>query len=145
MLAQVKVFVYNTNMSGNIVKHWVKSSDENLDAMKSNFNSAHYDWALFIGHLVLEKLLKAIYAKRNPSSPHAPKLHDLIKLGRLCGLELCADTIDKLGIINTFNIEARYDDFKQEFRKLCTKEFAKEQIEIIEEVREWLLQELTKI
>jgi HEPN domain-containing protein len=33
-------------------------------AMGSMFKSGHYVWALFLGHLVLEKLLKAVYVKK---------------------------------------------------------------------------------
>lgn len=43
-----------------------------------------------------------------------------------------------LDIITTFNIEARYDDYKESFRRNCTQEYTKEQIKNIKEVREWL-------
>lgn len=46
-----------------IVKYWLNSSDIDSSAMESLFNSGHYLWALFVGHLVLERLLKAFYAK----------------------------------------------------------------------------------
>lgn len=41
-------------------------------------------------------------------------------------------------IFNSFNISARYEDYKNEFYKKCTREYAIEQIKNIEEVREWL-------
>jgi len=31
--------------------------------MQSLLENRHYTWALFVGHLVLEKLLKALYVK----------------------------------------------------------------------------------
>ena len=41
-------------------------------------------------------------------------------------------------IINTFNISARYDDYKRSFDEKCTDEFTKKQVENIKEVQKWL-------
>jgi len=41
-------------------------------------------------------------------------------------------------ICNSFNISARYEDYKNEFYKRCTEEYTLEQIKNIEEIREWL-------
>ena len=125
-----------------LAKHWLESSDDDFRHMESMFKSGGYHWALFIGHLVLEKLLKAIYAKRNPEKPQAPKIHNLNKLAQQCGIELDAKTFEKFAAINRFNIDGRYEDYKREFYKLCTREYAKEQIEIIKEKREWLKSKL---
>lgn len=38
----------------------------------------------------------------------------------------------------SFNISARYEDYKNEFYERCTKEYTSEQINNIEEVRSWL-------
>ena len=43
-----------------------------------------------------------------------------------------------LMICNSFNISARYEDYKNEFYKRCTKKYTAEQIKNIEEVRTWL-------
>jgi len=43
-------------------------------------------WSLFIGHLVIEKLLKAYYAKI--VSADVPRTHDLLKLAIKAGLDL---------------------------------------------------------
>lgn len=45
--------------------------------MIKNYEVNQYTWALFIGHLVLEKLLKGIYAKVNKDNPYPPKIHNL--------------------------------------------------------------------
>ena len=41
------------------IEYWVKSADNDLAAAEALFESAKYDWCLFIAHLVLEKALKA--------------------------------------------------------------------------------------
>ncbi len=47
------------------IKYWLKTSEDDLFSMESTFNAGHYDWALFIGHLSLEKILKALWVKNN--------------------------------------------------------------------------------
>lgn len=46
-----------------IIQYWIDSSEVDFKAMESLFANGHYVWALFTGHLVLEKLLKACYVK----------------------------------------------------------------------------------
>ena len=51
-----------------LMDYWIESSDRDYESMKKNYETKQYTWALFIGHLTLEKLLKAIYAKLNEDS-----------------------------------------------------------------------------
>ena len=41
-------------------------------------------------------------------------------------------------VINTFNISARYDDYKKTFEEKCTNEYTTLQFKNIEEVQKWL-------
>lgn len=129
-----------TNME--LTKYWLESADEDFDTMEVLYQSGKYSWSLFIGHLVIEKLLKALYAKNNTDNPHAPKIHDLLKIAKKCELNLDDEKLEKLSIMNTFNIAGRYDDYKREFYNRCTKEYTSEQITNIKEVRQWLKEQL---
>ena len=60
-----------------------------------------------------------------------------------CNLVLDVELKLRLTTITGFNLEARYDDIKEAFYKMCTKEFADDQIAIIKEIREWLKKKLT--
>jgi hypothetical protein len=40
--------------------------------------------------------------------------------------------------VTTFNIRASYDDYKLEFYHTCTRQFALQWIEQIEEFRQWI-------
>ena len=126
-----------------LMKHWIESSDEDYAAMMSLYKDKKYTWSLFIGHLVIEKLIKALYAKHNSETPYAPKIHDLLKIIRDCNINVDDPKLDKLSVINTFNIGARYDDYKKEFYNKCTKEYTDEQVKNIEELRTWLKAQLT--
>ncbi len=50
-----------------IVNYWKDSSNQNYETMKHLLKSKDFSWALFIGHLVIEKLLKALYVKKYKS------------------------------------------------------------------------------
>ena len=120
------------------MEYWIKSSDEDYDVMKVMVENKKNTWSLFLGHLVIEKLLKGLYAKNNPENPIAPKIHNLILLSQKANIEVPTEIREKIQTINTFNISARYDDYKENFKQKCTDEYTMEQIKNIEEVQKWL-------
>lgn len=128
-----------------LMNYWLESADEDYNVMQVLYNNKKNSWCLFLGHLVIEKLLKALYAKNNKGAPHAPKSHDLLYLSEKIGLDLTEKQEKLLNIITKFNMSARYDDYKKEFYLKCTDEYTKEQINNIEEVRIWLKNLLTTV
>jgi HEPN domain-containing protein len=108
--------------------------------MQNLLKSSDYNWALFLGHLVIEKLLKALYVKL--FQKHAIYSHDLLRLAKNIEIEISEDYEEWLDEITTFNLNARYDIQKQDFRKLCTKEFAEEWDHKIIILKEWLTNQL---
>jgi HEPN domain-containing protein len=119
-----------------IVKHWIETSDDDFNTMLILYNSKSFGWSLFLGHISTEKLLKALYVKR--FKEHAPFTHNLYRLGELIGLEMSDDYSDWLDEITSFNLNARYDDYKKEFYKLCTPDYTKNWIDKIKIIRTWI-------
>ncbi len=119
------------------IKYWIESAEHDLDTSDTLFNAEKYAWSLFLGHLVLEKLLKALYVQNNDNKI-PPKLHNLVRLSELSSIDITEDRKILLDKINDFNIEARYPEFKNEFYKTCTKEFAAESLNQIKELYQWL-------
>jgi len=104
-----------------VVSFWKESSERDHQTMWNLVRSGDRSWALFMGHLVLEKLLKAHYVKYNLR--HAIFTHDLLRLASKTDLDLSEETQEWLDVISTFNINARYDSYKQDFYKLCSLEY----------------------
>ncbi len=123
-----------------IVQHWLDSAELDYKTMEHLIDSKDYSWALFIGHLVIEKTLKAIYVHRHKQ--HAIFTHDLLRLATKNELDLTEEVKEWLDEITTFNINARYSNYKQNFYKLCTKEFAKTWAGRIKTIRTWLINQL---
>lgn len=121
-----------------LMNYWFESANSDFDTMKVLLKNKKNTWCLFLGHLVIEKLLKGLYARNNPENPIAPKIHNLILLSQKANLEIPNEIREKIQVINTFNISARYDDYKRSFEEKCTNEYTSEQVKNIEEVQKWL-------
>jgi HEPN domain-containing protein len=121
-----------------LINYWEKQADLDFKTMEDMFKSKHYNWALFIGHIVIEKLLKALFVKIHFSGTHIPKIHNLYELAKRNNLQLSQKVSDQLDIITGFNIQARYNNEKASFYKLCTKTYTTKWIKEIKEIRQWL-------
>ncbi len=125
-----------------LIKYWLEASEIDYKAMNNLFESKDYVWSLFIGHLVIEKLLKALIVKRDQEV--VPKIHNLNKLADVALLKLDEVQKNLLDVITSFNIEARYPDYKNEFYKKCDYKFTSEHINQIKKLRLWLLEQVKK-
>lgn len=119
-----------------IVQFWIDSSDEDYITMLTLYENKRYSWSLFLGHLMIEKLLKALYVKENNEFP--PLIHNLLRLAEKSALELTEDQQLFLATVTAFNINTRYDDYKMSFQKTCTAEFTSQWIEKIKDQRLWI-------
>jgi len=119
-----------------VALYWSTEAEESLTVAGHLVEKADYSYALFFAHLAIEKELKALHAVKR--GQHAPPIHNLLRLAKAVGIELDQQRIDTLARITAFNIEARYPDIKQEFRRRCTKEYTVGQMTIVQEMFEWL-------
>lgn len=123
-----------------LIAYWLDSAEANHASMLNMFANGEYVWSLFVGHLCIEKLLKAYYVKEIDTI--APRIHDLYKLAVRCNLEMSEEQMDSLQYVTLFNIEARYEEYKRDFYKKCTRAFTELNIKTIEGVRIWLLEKI---
>jgi HEPN domain-containing protein len=119
-----------------LIEYWFNGSETDFKTMEDLFHTKNNHWALFMGHLVIEKLAKALYVKQKADYP--PLLYDLRRILEKSGVEIDTDQRVILDTITRFNINARYDDFKNSFYKLCTDDFTQEWIVKIKECRLWI-------
>lgn len=117
-----------------------KGSYNDYNTMINLFDSKDYHWSLFIGHIVIERLLKACIVKE--LRKHSPFTHDLTKLAKLSRLNFSEEYLDWLDTITTFNMNARYDSYKEAFYKKCTFDFTTEWIEKIKKLQLWIKEKL---
>jgi HEPN domain-containing protein len=124
-----------------LVKHWIDSAEIDQKAMNHLFEKEDFHWSLFMGHLVIEKLLKALYIQETNDQP--PFIHNLSRIVQMAEMEMTETQLDFLDTITTFNIRARYDDYKQLFYKKCTRDYTAMWIQNIEELIVWIKEKLS--
>ena len=115
-----------------VSQFWLIEAEEALSVADHLMEKEDYSYALFFGHLAVEKLSKALYAVR--LREHAPPVHNLIRLSRAVGLEMDEKQMAALITITALNIEARYPDLKRNFRRQCSLAYSGEQMVVIKEV-----------
>lgn len=124
-----------------IVKYWVESSDSDFQVMESLFENEHYVWALFLGHLVVEKLLKAYHVK-NVDADY-PRIHNLLEIAYKASLELSDEQKLIMSELSTFNLRARYPDYKNRFQKKANRQYTEAQLSKTRKIRKWLLEKIS--
>ena len=125
-------------MYENCVKFWLEGTREDwettLDLRKSGKRLYN---ALFFVQLTLEKTLKALHYHRKEDHPLLT--HDLRLLAQKLDLSIDEKLQADLKKISSFNISARYDDYKFRFRREATKDFVDQWLKRSEEIRNYLL------
>jgi len=119
------------------IQFWLEGAAHDLEAAESLFVAEKYDWCLFLGHLVLEKTLKAVLVQTQ-SETTPPKTHNLVKLAERSSLQLTDDQRLFLAEVNDFNLAIRYPDYKKAFYLHCTREYTTENFNKIKEIYQWL-------
>jgi HEPN domain-containing protein len=118
------------------VDYWLETAVYDLETGKTLLRSKRYPYALFFGHLALEKTLKALVVQH--TGEHAPFTHSLIMLAGKSGRQFPDEILDRLAEFMEFHTEARYPDAKMDFYQKCTREFAREKFAEIKKVYTWL-------
>ena len=119
------------------IKYWLDSAKNDLAAAEQLFSANKFDWCLFIGHLIVEKTLKAYFVYRN-NNKIPPKTHNLLRLAEQSDLTLSEEQKLFLDQVGDFNLEVRYPEYRKEFYKICTKDFTDNYFTKIKEFSSWL-------
>lgn len=118
------------------IDYWLEEAEEALKVADHLFEKKDFSYSLFFGHLVVEKIIKAIYVKKR--NEHAPQIHNLLRLAEQAGITMSAEQKEALIIITAFNLESRYPDEKRSFRVKCTEQYTKVELENIRKIIKWL-------
>lgn len=115
--------------------YWWQSAESNRLVAEDLFKLKHYDWSLFLWHLAIEKSLKAKIAAIGKEIPY---VHDLLRLAKEANLPTTGERAEQLNEITTFNIEARYDDYKRAFYKKANKPYTEKWSAVCREIIQWI-------
>ncbi len=127
----------------NVVTYWVDTASYDLETAEGLFRIKRYPYVLFMCHLGVEKLLKAILVKK--TGKHADYTHNLVYLAEKAGLDFTEAQLDLLAEMNEFNLEARYPEVKMSFYKDCTEAYTLKYLEYTREIHKWLTEQLEQL
>ncbi len=119
------------------IQYWKTSANEDWETALVLLNGKRFAFCLFSLHLVIEKLLKAVWIKESITNT-PPFTHDLIRLAEESAIELSAEQLDFLSVINSWNIRGRYPDFTNALQHSATAEYIKKQMEKVNDLKKWL-------
>ncbi len=123
------------------IEFWKKEALRNWETALYLMAGKQHVMALFMFHLVIEKLLKAHWVKDNIDNV-APRIHDLQYLHNQTDFDLQSEDYDFLAIINQWNIDTRYPDYKEKIYSIATDTYLKQQSEKINNLKICLLEKL---
>lgn len=119
-----------------IIEYWHSEAEDAHQVAKDLFEKGDYSYALFLGHLAIEKMLKSIYVKKKGAE--VPRTHNLLRIATAAKLKVSEDMVVDLIRITAFGLEARYPDYKRKFKEKCTQDFTSRELAKIDGVFEWL-------
>lgn len=117
------------------IKHWRDSAKLDLATARDLIKLKHYHWALFIYHLAIEKLLKALVIKAGITPPYT---HDLEKLAIHASLKITKIYKKWLEEITNFNLESRYPADKRALYQKATPTYTNFWAKNCEDIYRWL-------
>jgi HEPN domain-containing protein len=123
------------------IKYWENTSNEDYEVFNLLLNSKKYLHAFFFAHLTIEKLIKAHWVKNNNNSV-PPKIHNLITLLKQTDINLSLEQERFLAIINDFQIQGRYPDYKKKVNQMLKPDFVENFVPQFTELRKCLLENL---
>ena len=119
------------------IEYWIKASGLDLQTAMDIFDSGkNLHFCLYMCHLSIEKILKAIVVKNTNDFP--PKSHNLLRLAEIGNVLLSEDRVTFLEELNQFQLSTRYPDEKFTIYSLATKEFTEDKLEKVKEIHKWL-------
>lgn len=121
-----------------VIDYWQTGAKDAFDTAEKLMQAKKYHHALFFCHLALEKTIKAAVVIHTKT--HALPIHDLVKLAISAGIQLTPNQEKDLGEIDTFNLKARYDEYKLRFYQKATQNYATKWFNKTQEYLQWLTQ-----
>ena len=122
------------------IEYWTRSAEYDLGVADSLFENKKYHYALFFGHLAIEKILKGIFVKKKLE--HAPFSHSLTILSREAELDIDGERLEKLAEFMEFYIEGRYPRDMESVIRKCSENYTREKLGEIKEMYQWLMEKL---
>ena len=118
--------------------NFIVSAEYDLLSARHMLNTGRYIYVIFMCHLSIEKILKAIAAEVTDKTP--PKTHNLIYLTKLAGIHFKDDHLEFIAKLNNASVVTRYPEDFQKLIEAYPENIAADYLQKTMEIVEWLKQ-----
>jgi len=117
-------------------KNFIKSAEYDLNTAEFMLKSGRYIYVIFMCHLSMEKMLKAIVTEITQKI--SPKSHNLIYLFKLGNIQLSSELFNFIAKINNASIVTRYPEDFSKIIEAYPKSIAEEYLSKTKEIHKCL-------
>lgn len=116
--------------------NWLRGSDYDLESARQMLLSKRYLYVVFLCHLALEKMLKALVSEA--AEAPAPRSHDLIYLVKRSGIVPDSGRMQFIGLLNNASTATRYPEDMERAINDYPVDVAEDYLRKTEDVISWL-------
>jgi len=123
------------------IDFWMNTSEEDWITVGVLFSMDRYFHSLLWAHLMIAKLAKALWIKRK-ANLIPPETDNILWFLNEAEVDLGNDLTEFLSSFSEFQLSNQNPDGMNFVYRVCTKEFTKQELEKVKEVRKSLLKML---
>ncbi|QSV46505.1 HEPN domain-containing protein [Geobacter benzoatilyticus] len=125
------------------VKNWIATSNYDLRTAEAMLKAGRYLYVVFMCHLSLEKMFKAVLAASFPDSI-PPKIHSLASLYKRAGLVMPEQFMDFVEQLDNVSIVTRYPEDLRSLSREFNQAKAGEVLRETRKLLKWLKQSISE-
>jgi HEPN domain-containing protein len=119
------------------VENWIEQARYDLETARAMQDSGRYLYVLFCCQQAVEKVLKAMIAKRSNEFP--PRIHALMRLAEIASLGLSEEHAQLMRELSNYYIQTRYPEEIPALSARITESQSDGILTQTEETMQWLL------
>ncbi|MBI5099637.1 MAG: HEPN domain-containing protein [Nitrospirae bacterium] len=123
----------------NATKNWMATSNYDLKTAEAMLKSKRYIYVVFMCHLAIEKMIKAVISTEIKELP--PKSHSLLYLSQKISIQFPDDIQDFIDKIDNVSIVTRYPEDLKKISKDFNLNKAEEVYSMTRKTLRWLRQD----
>lgn len=123
------------------IEYWIDLAERDWQVAQNMFSTKDYVWCLFLAHITIEKLCKAVWVQDNVDNI-PPRTHNIIRLLDATTFQRTPAQTVLAATLNNFQLESRYPGDTAAVYKAATSTFASNILHDTEDFRQCLLNKL---
>lgn len=124
-----------------VARNWLATANYDLQTADAMYKAGRYLYVVFMCHLAIEKMLKAILSQKYPTD-FPPKIHNLIQLVQRTEINLPDPLKDFFQRIDNVSVATRYPEDLRMLSKEFNQDTAKQILAETKRMIKWLKQHL---